>query len=101
YRRRENVRALVNGAHSGIRLGKCRRPMPDPIVYPSWQLTAAPQLPARSYFYHLPPLAVGSAHVESLTSYLTRLAEAHDVTPGILLSRELIPRVREAFRRHA
>jgi hypothetical protein len=57
-------------------------------------------LKARSYFYHLLPVAVGCAQVESLTSYLVRLAEAHDVTPGVLLTQELLPRVREAFRRH-
>jgi hypothetical protein len=75
--------------------------MRDRVVYPSWEPAASRPLSTRSYFYSLQPLQVGSPRVESLTSYVTRLAEAHDVSPGILLSRELIPTVREAFHRHA
>ena len=74
--------------------------MPDPIVYPAWDHTSSRQIPARSYFYCLPPLAVGSPYVESLTSYLMRLAEAHNISAGVLLTRELLPKVRAAFRRH-
>jgi hypothetical protein len=75
--------------------------MPDPVVYPAWEHTSSSRIPTRSYFYHLPPLAVGTPHVESLTSYLVRLAEAHDISAGVLLTQELLPKVREAFRRHA
>ena len=74
--------------------------MPDPVVFPAWEHTASLPIPPRSYFYHLPPLAVGSPYVESLTSYLTRLAEAHNISAGVLLMRELLPKVRAEYRRH-
>jgi len=45
-------------------------------------------------------MGVGSANVESLTSYLARLAAAHDISPAVLLTREILPKVREEFRRH-
>ena len=73
--------------------------MPDRVVYPGWGPIPIRTLPARSHLYHLQPVGVGTAQVESLTSYLIRLAEVHDVSPGILLNRELLPKVREAFRR--
>jgi hypothetical protein len=73
--------------------------MPDVFVYPSWDRTAPQPLPARSYSYHLQPIAFGSPEVESLTGYLIRLAEAHDITAGVLLNQELLPKVRAAFGR--
>ena len=57
-------------------------------------------MPPRSYLYHLPPLGLGSAVVESLTCYLARLAEAHDISAGTMVTRELLPKVREEFHRH-
>lgn len=47
----------------------------------------------RTRLYSLEPIGMGSPFVESLTSYITRLAEAHTVSPGILLAKELWPRV--------
>jgi TniQ len=74
--------------------------MPDPAVYPSWEQASPRPIPPRSYLYHVPPMGLGSAGVESLTSYLSRLAAAHDISPGVLLTREILPKVREEFRRH-
>ena len=69
-------------------------PMPNPRVYESWgELDPKSTLPKRSYLYHLQPIAVGSAYVESLTGYVARLAEAHSVATGALLALELRPRV--------
>jgi hypothetical protein len=73
--------------------------MRSALVYPSWHPSRRHPLPARSHLYHLQPLAAGSPQVESLTSYLVRLAEAHDVTVGALLNQELLPTVRKAFNR--
>jgi AraC-like DNA-binding protein len=72
-----------------------RRPrMPDPIVYESWgDLDPKSTLPKRSNLYHLQPIGVGSACVESLTGYVARLAEAHSVATGALLALELRPRI--------
>jgi hypothetical protein len=47
--------------------------------------------PPHSRLYHLEPVGVGSALVESLTSYVTRLAAAHNVHPHMLVTKELLP----------
>lgn len=48
-------------------------------------------VPARSHLYSLPPQGVGTPIVESLTGYITRLAEAHCVYPVKLLAFEVLP----------
>lgn len=48
-----------------------------------------PPIPVRSRLYSLPPIGVGTAEVESLTSYTTRLALAHGVSAGVLMTREI------------
>ena len=67
----------------------------QPQAYESWDLRSR-ELPERTYLYHLQPLGVGSAYVESLTGYIARLANAHSVSIGALLSHELLPRIRAA-----
>lgn len=47
--------------------------------------------PAHSRLYHLEPIGVGSSLVESITSYVTRLAAAHCVHPHMLVTKELLP----------
>lgn len=42
-------------------------------------------LPEQSVLYSLAPIGVGTTRVESLTSYMMRLAEAHAVWPSTLL----------------
>lgn len=44
-----------------------------------------------SHLYHLEPIGVGSPMVESLTSYIMRLAEAHSVYPRVLITDEIAP----------
>ena len=56
------------------------------------------QLPERSRLYHLPPVGIGTPFVESLTSYIARLAESHSVFPGILMSKEIVPLVPKVYR---
>ena len=73
-------------------------------VYESWNLGSSAALPQRTYLYHMRPLGIGSMLVESMTGYIARLAEAHDVSPAMLLNRELLPRMapfpgRRTFRR--
>lgn len=48
-----------------------------------------PSIPKRSRLYRLEPIGIGTPLVESLTGYVTRLAEAHRLPTGILMSREL------------
>ena len=60
------------------------------MAYELWSI-APPNLPARSRLYSLLPMGIGSALVESLTSYMMRLAEAHAVSPGTLVRQEVFP----------
>jgi TniQ len=46
---------------------------------------------ARSRLYPLKALYEGTANVESLTSYITRLAGVHQVATGVLLAQEVAP----------
>lgn len=60
------------------------------VVYELWD--AAPlALPPRSRLFHLAPIGIGTPQVESLTSYVARLAEAHRVQPRHLVAREILP----------
>lgn len=58
--------------------------------YEEWDVSI-PSLPARSRLYHLEPIGIGTPYVESLTSYIARLAEAHCVTPKNLITKEILP----------
>lgn len=59
-------------------------------LYQAWDLDML-KLPKRSHLYSLKPLGVGTPGVESLTSYLARLADAHDVSVSTLLRYEIAP----------
>ncbi|NJL10331.1 MAG: TniQ family protein [Calothrix sp. SM1_7_51] len=54
-------------------------------------------LPERSYLYPLKPFRVGSNKVESLTSYVTRLAAIHQVPTGVLLAQEVAPFITRCY----
>lgn len=60
-------------------------------AYETWDLTA-PVVPPRSRFFNLNPIGVGTPMVECLTSYFSRLAEAHCLSPGALNQHELMLR---------
>lgn len=49
------------------------------------------QIPLRSRLNYLEPKALNTPLVESLTSYLTRLAESHSVSVSTLMTREIAP----------
>lgn len=59
-------------------------------TFESWDCSI-PALPARSRLYALPPIGIGTPWVESLSSYVVRLADAHAVSVGDLVGRELSP----------
>ena len=65
-----------------------RPTMPMPESFEAWDCSA-PILPARSRLYTLPPIGIGTSLVESLCSYVVRLADAHAVSVGDLVGREL------------
>jgi transcriptional regulator with XRE-family HTH domain len=56
----------------------------------TWNLTL-PIHPDHSRLYALEPLGMDTPYVESLTSYLARLAEAHSVSLRTLVKQELSP----------
>jgi len=64
----------------------------DQMTYEAWVLDL-PTLRPRTYLYHLEPIGVGTPFVESLTSYIGRLAAAHAVSMGTLSTKEFWPRV--------
>ncbi len=64
--------------------------MPLPESFESWDCTP-PAVPTRSRLSALPPIGIGTPMVESLCSYVVRLADAHAVSVGDLVGRELSP----------
>ena len=56
--------------------------------FDSWSLSPLP-IPPRSQLYGLEPIGIGTSWVESLTSYVGRLAAAHSVKVGDLAGRIL------------
>ncbi len=55
------------------------------------QFSNAPLIPVRSRLYHLKPIGIGTALVESLSGYISRLAQQHHVCVRDLLIHELLP----------
>src|SRR5258708_33222502 len=49
------------------------------------------EMPPRSKLYCLAPLGVGTVEVESLTSYIQRLAWAYRVNPRVLVAEVILP----------
>jgi len=60
------------------------------MAYDLWNLAPCALLP-RSRLYSLQPMAIGTSRIESLTSYMMRLAEAHTVSVRILIQQEIFP----------
>lgn len=54
-----------------------------------------PTIPPRSRLHHLEPVGIGTSEVESLTSFIIRLAAAHRVSVGALYKHEFEPRLRK------
>lgn len=54
-------------------------------IYESWEISK-PSIPIRSYLFLLNPIGIGTYYVESLTSYITRLSEAHCLLPRTLIA---------------
>ena len=54
-------------------------------------------IPPRSVLYQLLPIGIGTPGVESLTSDINRLAEAHCLTPGTLIVEMIAPQINRGF----
>jgi hypothetical protein len=61
-----------------------------PLIYAEWDL-GRPAIPSRSRLYSLEPVGIGTPETESLTSYVSRLAEAHSVRVHDLVVHEVLP----------
>jgi len=64
--------------------------MSDDLILEGW-IEEEPIWPSQSRLYRLAPIGVGTPLVESLTSYIARLAAAHSVHPRRLLFYEVAP----------
>jgi transcriptional regulator with XRE-family HTH domain len=60
-------------------------------TYETWDLKG-PVVPPRSRLFNLSPIGLGTPMVECMTSYFSRLAQAHCLSPGALTQYELMPR---------
>lgn len=61
-----------------------------------WSLTL-PAYSPHSRLYALEPLGLGTPNIESLTSYVSRLAEAHSVSLRTLVIQELLPLLKRDY----
>ena len=57
-------------------------------IYGSCDLTK-PTIPLRSHLYHLEPIGIATPYVESLTSFLMRLSEAHSIEVNTLVAKKI------------
>ena len=55
------------------------------------QYLEKPVIRSRSRLYHLEPIGIGTPFVESLASYIVRLAKAHCVSTKTLVTQEILP----------
>ncbi len=67
--------------------------MREAVLYEPWENGHTADVSPRTYLYRLQPVGIGSTFVESLTGYIARLAYAHSVSVGAMLTREILPRV--------
>src|SRR5260370_27826500 len=82
-----------NAMPQEIRSGKEERMFPEPEECCELWEEVPPMPILHSRLCDLEPVGVGSPMVESLTSYVTRLADAHSVSPITLVTNEILPRV--------
>lgn len=66
-------------------------------LYDSWDMKDI-LIPSRSRLFSLEPIGIGTSYVESLSSYVTRLAEVHCVYLGILMTREIKSALSKEYR---
>jgi hypothetical protein len=51
------------------------------------------QIERNSRLYSLTPIGIGTSFVESLTGYISRIAEAHSIHTGTLITKEITPQL--------
>ncbi len=68
----------------------------DLEIYDSCDLEKL-NIPSRSRLYHLNPIGLDTPYVESLTSYIARLAEAHSLSPNSLITQLISSELQQTF----
>jgi hypothetical protein len=58
--------------------------------------TYASALPSRSRLYHLAPVGFGTPLVESLASYVNRLAWTYRINPRVFIAQEVLPNLQRS-----
>lgn len=66
-------------------------PTDNLAIYETWEPTTI-VVPPRSRLFNLKPIGLGTPMVECLTSFFSRLAQAHCLSPGALIEHELMRR---------
>ena len=66
------------------------------MIFSCWE-ESVPKIPPRSQLYSLTPLNLGSPFVESLTSYVCRLAHEHHVQLGTLMQYIIAPCINKQY----
>ena len=66
------------------------------MTFSYWE-ESIPDIPPRSQLYSLPPLNLGTPFVESLTSYVCRLANEHHVPLGTLVQYIIAPHIDKPY----
>ena len=67
----------------------------DLTIFDSWDIYQ-PDIPTRSHLFPIEPIGVKTPYVESLTSYLARLAQSHTLSVNDLVARKVksvIPKI--------
>lgn len=59
------------------------------------------KIPSRSTLYNIEPIGLGTPYVESLTSYISRLAECHNLNLATLVCKTFIPYINTKSRKKA
>lgn len=73
----------------------------NPGAVNGWPVWEALTIPSRSRLYHMMPVGIGTAYVESATGYSSRLAAAHSVTLAVLFGYEIAPLLNKNYLRNS
>jgi hypothetical protein len=65
-------------------------------IYETWNVDL-PVIPPRSRLHSLRPQGMGTPLIECLTSYVSRLAASHCISPSTLLSSTIAPRIGKKY----
>lgn len=91
HSRAENGGDLASAIRNAIRSAMGRGANNEAFtIYESWNL-AKPIVPVRSRLHWLEPIGAGTDLIECLTSFASRLAASHCVSPAVLLGKALAP----------